>query len=104
MAKKKKNEPEQIQEEVIDLNELVTAIDNRFNAIESVLAQQKEQEKKWGFEVLEYRDDLANTKGFHWIHPQATGFEGGISKSYIEYCKYTGKEYPKSKDPDYFQW
>lgn len=103
MARKKK-EPEQIQEEVIDLNELVQAIDNRFNAIESVLAQQKERDKKWGFEVLEYRDDLGNTKGFHWIHPQAVGFEGGISKDYIKYCKYTGRDYPKNKDPDYFQW
>lgn len=103
MARKKK-EPEQIQEEVIDLDELVQAIDNRFNAIESVLAQQKEKEKKWGFEVLEYRDDLANTKGFHWFHPQATGFESGISKNYVKYCKYTGKNYLKRNDSDYLQW
>ena len=103
MAKQKK-EPEQIQEEVINLDELVQAIDNRFNAIESVLAQHQSADKRWGFDYLEQRDDLANTKGFHWIHPESSGIESGLSKNYINYCKYTGKDRLSKNNPDYFSW
>ena len=104
MSRKKKQEEQET--EIIDIGELVEAIDGRFNAIESVLSQApiNKPKKLYGFELVEERDDMGDTKGFHYLHIDKATQDVYFSKNYIKFCKKCGYPVPEIKEMNYFEW
>lgn len=101
---RKKKEPTE-ESEVIDISELVEAIDERFNAIETALSQTQVKGKSLlGFELVEERDDLNGIKYFHYIPIDKALQEFSVSKNYLTYCKNCGVPIPEKKEMNYFSW